>query len=77
MRDELSLFAMAMETKLKRHDKDRGDSWKDCDKSFLRGRLIDEVTEYLDSYPCDRKELVDIANFCMMLWYRDIDKTKC
>ena len=71
MRPEIELFAQAMENTMKKHDKKKGDSWKTCDILFLEDKLIKEVEEYLDSR--DKKELVDIANMCMMLYNRKLD----
>ena len=82
MRNELELFASAMEAKLQRHDKERKDSWKECDVNYLLDRLEDEsdefhvtVSRFKNGAGYDRKELVDIANFCMMLWNRDLESS--
>jgi hypothetical protein len=66
----LWLFAVACETKLKKHDGDWGDVWKTCDADLLHGKLFEELGEWIKTGQVDRKELVDVANMCMMLWYR-------
>ena len=79
MRTEIELFAQAMENTMKKYDKKKGDSWKTCDIRFLKNKLLEEVVEFLDTYhkECpesyDKKELVDIANICMMLYNRKLD----
>jgi len=42
-----------------------GDSWKNCNISYLNKRLIQEFEEYKVFKTKD--ELVDIVNFCLML----------
>jgi len=74
LRPELVSFAEEMESVLKAHDEDRGDSWKTCDIDFLQTRLEDEVQEYKQFE--DFSELLDIANFCMMLWWRSREARK-
>ena len=74
-------FASEMERVLKENDSKGG--WQDCDINFLRSRLVEEMGEYFAW--CSRgspsalnsgetkqmkKELIDIANFAMMLWDR-------
>lgn len=71
-------FAKAMDEVLCRNDYKGG--WQDCDKNYLRFRLVEEMGEYFAlvsnygdniwKYPKLLKELVDIANFAMMLWDR-------
>lgn len=72
VRPEVMAFAEAMERKLRVHDKERGDSWKTCDILYLHSRLGFEHGEYVDAAtgPAERVELIDIANFAMMLWNR-------
>jgi len=71
MRPEIELFAQAMENTMKKHDKKKGDSWKTEDVDWLRAKLVEEFEEYFDTF--DKKELVDIANMCMMLYNRELD----
>ena len=69
---EIEMFAMAMETTMSRHAKNKGDSWKWCDIDFLKNKLKEEFREYQESG--DKHELVDIANICMMLFNRELWK---
>jgi hypothetical protein len=71
-------FAKAMDEVLVRNDSKGG--WWDCDIKYLQARLVEELGEYFamvakGSPSCYqtyqfRKELIDIANFAMMLWDR-------
>lgn len=78
-------FAKAMDEILTKNDYKGG--WNECNVSYLRARLVEELGEYFarvainidyeSTKPLDardkeleRKELADIANFCMMLWDR-------
>lgn len=45
IRPEVLAFAMRMEMALRKHDKDRGNSYKESDSDFLIRRLSEEVTE--------------------------------
>ena len=82
---EIEMLAVAMDVKMDRKQKEYGDSWKTCDIEFLRERLMGEFKEWHDGQynataivgrsaggiiSDERKELVDIANICMMLWNR-------
>jgi NTP pyrophosphatase (non-canonical NTP hydrolase) len=85
IRREVLRFTDAMESVLKKNDYKGG--WNECNVSYLRARLVEELGEYFArvainidyeaTKPLDardkeleRKELVDIANFAMMLWDR-------
>ena len=69
-------FAKAMDEVLCKNDYKGG--WQDCDIEYLRHRLVEEMGEYFSLANCcdnvtpmqQQKELVDIANFAMMLWGR-------
>jgi NTP pyrophosphatase (non-canonical NTP hydrolase) len=73
-------FAKAMDEVLCKNDHKGG--WQDCPISFLEHRLIEELGEYFawhNNYSQEwidknkatvKKELVDVANYCMMLWDR-------
>ena len=76
-------FAKAMDEVLTKNDYKGG--WQDCDINYLRFRLFEEMGEYSawvagiieNGNPNGelnkkqiRRELVDIANFAMMLWDR-------
>jgi NTP pyrophosphatase (non-canonical NTP hydrolase) len=64
---------------------DHKGGWQDCDINYLRFRLVEELGEYFawhNNYSPEwieahkdkiQKELIDIANFCMMLWDRSED----
>ncbi len=77
---QVRAFAEDMERILKKNDHKGG--WQTCSKRYLQDRLIEEVGEYfgliakgIDSRDIvngklEQKELIDIANFCMMLWDR-------
>ncbi len=82
LRPEVSEFAQAMEAKLRTHDDDRGDEWKEMSIRSLRLRLYGEVRELqeaIDKFERTveidpaalelvRAEAVDVANFAMMIW---------
>ncbi len=75
-------FAKAMDEVLCKNDGKGG--WSDCDIQYLRARLVEELGEYFRSVainidyqmsygkqkPVASKELIDISNYCMMLWDR-------
>jgi hypothetical protein len=53
----------------------KGNSWKTMDIDSLKHHLRSEYAEWRDSEEMneeesDRRELIDIANICMMLWHR-------
>lgn len=69
LRQELQQFAEMMESKMRKHDLDRGNSWKSMDKWVLLGRLnkeIYEATQVDDS----SSEWADVANYAMFLWWQ-------
>ena len=68
IRKEIMDFAVEMELKMQTHDEDRGDSWKVCGLSDLAKGLEREMHEYALSG--NRQELVDVSNYCMMVWNR-------
>ncbi len=77
IRPELQLFVQAMEVKLCRHDEKKGDSWRTCERSFLESKLTEEFFEWKGAGEKgiqDRKELVDLANVALFLWYRDMEE---
>ena len=71
-------FAKAMDEVLCENDHKGG--WWNCDIQYLQARLVEETGEYFGlvsrgsaiTHPSNRyrKELIDIANFAMMLWDR-------
>ena len=72
MREDLEEFVEEMEKVLSKHDKEKGDSWKTCDKEFLENKLKEEFREWKNTaVPLNKGvEVIDIANICMMLWHR-------
>ena len=79
LRPEVLTFALLMERKLRKHDKDRGDSYKTTDVDYLLMRLREEVKELhnaIEDDPWDGKgvslgESVDVGNISMMIGYHD------
>lgn len=71
MRDEVRLFAEAMERKLQKREKDYPEGWKSCDIHRLFDHLVSEVSELEDAIEKDNEfisnECVDIANMAMMI----------
>ena len=77
LRPEVTLFAIAMEVTLEKHDEAKGDSWKTCDIGYLVNKLIhEEAGVELDSayrlsdWKGVAKESVDVANISMMIRHR-------
>ncbi len=73
MRKEIKEFAEMMENTMKKHDAIKGESWKSMGEPELLLFLQEELKEYYKSG--DEDELVDVANFCMMLWQKKKIKT--
>jgi hypothetical protein len=75
LREEIKDFADAMELVLRKHDKEKGDSWKDMSPFDLLYILEKEYLE-LDGEWVEgdkermRAELIDVANIAMMIWHR-------
>ena len=65
VRNPVRVFANAMELKLKVNDYKGGWQPERCSIAYLKGRLKQEIHEYETS--SDPRELLDIANFCMMI----------
>ena len=75
-RPEVQDFACAMEIVLR--DNDHKGGWQGCSEAYLERRLVEELDEYFSTLPISDKtrtlkEIVDVANFAMMLW--DIHRT--
>lgn len=73
LRGIVKLFAEEMELVLQDNDWKGGWDEEDCSIEYLENRLIEEVGEYFgdkanNSY--EPFELIDIANFAMMIWDR-------
>jgi predicted house-cleaning noncanonical NTP pyrophosphatase (MazG superfamily) len=62
-------FIKEMKLKLDQNQDKKGDSWVTCDMNFLENKLLEELHEYYDaeSHMSKRRELIDVANVCMML----------
>lgn len=69
-------FAKAMDEVLTKNDHKGGWQEDNCTIEYLQHRLVEEMGEYFRSLEMDvlsswrKKELVDVANFAMMLWDR-------
>jgi len=72
LRPALQKFAEAMEIKLRKHDKERGEvGWHEEDFDYLFDRLQDEMEELAKvegNSKYTQGECVDIANFAMMIF---------
>lgn len=70
LRPELRRFAEAMELKLRKHDADKGETWRWCaiGRPGLRAGLDQELAE-MDAN-MDPEEAVDAANFLLFLFNR-------
>lgn len=74
--DGLNMFSNAMHIALEKHEPKKEDSWVRCNIEFLEDALLHEIEEYKNTNnPYEKvQELADIANFCMMLYHRHIEK---
>ena len=78
MRNNIKIFADAMENKLQTKDDEHGQcGWMNSETTikYLKDRLMEEVQELCVSFDeCDSEgvsnECVDIANFAMMIYTR-------
>jgi len=83
LRPAIKIFAEAMEGVLRENEYKGGWGETQCDIPYLERRLHEELTEYsvakdygaTGSVP--EKELVDVANFCMMLYHRLLNNQNC
>lgn len=79
LRPEVLTFALLMERKLRKHDTERGDSYKTSNVDYLLMRLREEVKELhnvIEDDPWNGKgvslgEAVDVGNIAMMVGYHD------
>ena len=73
IRSEIQRFALFMDLKLSKHERQRGDSWRDEPVSYLMDRLEEEVEELKaavaggESAVRITAEAADVANFAMMI----------
>ena len=63
-------FAEAMEEILLTNDYKGGWDSSHCNITYLEGRLKEEVNEYFNSEHRKPEEIIDVANFAMMIWSR-------
>ena len=72
MRPALQRFAVDMERVLSlRLENDHKGGWTHTPLKYLHNRLLQEIGEYFGNEAegnYDEDELVDIANFAMMIW---------
>jgi len=70
LRPSVQRFAEEMEMILRQHDKQKyGWSPQQCPLGYLKDSAVREAIEYWQGR--SSKELVDIANFLMMIWHRE------
>jgi len=83
---DIEPFKEAMIKKMLENYEEKGNSWKNTKMSYLNGCFNEEMEEWgyelpgnieADIIPCTwkywkekQKELIDVANFAMMLWNR-------
>lgn len=72
IRPEIMKFAEHMEVIMRVHDDKKGDSWKTMRIIDLKNMMAKEWLEYTRFE--HETELIDIANFCMMIWHRESEK---
>jgi len=72
----LRMFVASMKLFIEKHESEKEDSWVRCDIDYLEDNLQHEIYEYNTAKTHDgkTKELVDIANMCMMLYHRHIEE---
>jgi hypothetical protein len=72
----LDRFVEQMKLKLDQNQEKKGDSWTTCEIGYLEEAMMHECYEYdqASSLMKKAKELVDVANFCMMLYNRYLDR---
>ena len=74
-RPAVQTFSTAMEHRLRENDHKGGWGISDCTEEYLNDRLVEELGEYFAVKGClrasqDLDELVDVANFAMMIFQR-------
>lgn len=70
IRPEILEFAYAMEEVMEKHDKEKGESWKNIPIDYLKLKLQEEYGEAAQAVQGDENELVDIGNVAMMIFHR-------
>ena len=73
-RPEIHRFAEAMQVTLDKHQEEKGDSWKKMSFLELKKILHQQITKNIHTAKQGEniKGFVDVANLCMMLWYRQV-----
>jgi hypothetical protein len=70
--DMVTRFAAAMRSKLLRKRREGYRGWEDPTDSVVLEILRDGLNEHVAKYNAgDSKQLIDIANYCAMLWNID------
>ena len=73
-RPEILAFADAMETEMRKHDAENGDSWKEMDVDDLEDGMGEAFEKWWSNYEYgyeqDKDHYLDIATFAMKLWNR-------
>lgn len=73
LRDAVRGFALLMEVKLARHDRRRGESWREEPVEYLLERLQEETAELIGAIETGKTglfvsaEAADVGNFAMMI----------
>lgn len=78
LRPSVRTFAEQMELVLRANDYKGGWNEDNCSVNYLERRLVEEYVEYLGNKSLEQgnnpeKECVDMANFAMMLYHRQIN----
>lgn len=82
LRPAVRHFAEAMEVRLRENDHKGGWGEEQCSVGSLERNIIGEYIEYLgaksgETGNCPERELVDMSNFCMMVYHRLLDNQNC
>jgi len=68
---DFTAFKLATLEEMKRHYPQNGDSWKTCDIEWLSYLTRQSMREFIDDVDMENpSHLLDVANFCAMLWTR-------
>lgn len=70
IRPEIMEFAQEMELVMRKHDTEKGDSWKNIHVDYLKLKLQEEYGEASVDTNKDPLEYVDLANVSMMIYHR-------
>ena len=76
VRKEIKFFAQEMERVMAKHDEREGDSWKRVPIIFLENKLKQKFNVWDIILNAHNDTLVDIANYCMMIYFRDYKKVE-